>query len=667
METLFSGKRTIELVKQLIRYDIPFLLLGKSSIGKSYSIIEMTERWRMPKSLLYIGSEKPSNIEGLPRLTGKRAGGDTLEFYKPNWFPSTYQIERYVSNGKKIFDEYIDKHFDGDKEGCKSGRNYTALESIFEGLFVWEWSSNTTTKEGMKIAVVKGGLSEAFLNDSPMEVQRELFSDAELFKMQSEAAEGEEVIVRDDVRDLCLYLSTMLGYGNFWLILDELDKVDESEQDKYAPLLHIVRERIIKEYSMRTLNEGKGAGVPKKVKPGSDYTTIKEQLDEAIALKMPLLDTRIIGIANATADIEDALFRRFCHLIIEEVMMVSAPPTEMMGMRLCLNEVAKDSNSTALLEDLEFKLLNEVNLQWQFGFLPTMLNPNDAGNNYIRMDFLDWMRQARFSQPTATSIREGKKSTQEELYLGMKQSALFKIIRNNFGVDDDMGGEDSLRLQQGILKCLASAILGGDGGYSLETAGSKLPSQQSVAQSAVEQKIEEALQATDNDGELAAQMLLVEWKSEAAKSTNQPEAQKSVQDLLSLVEESKDTSVRQPLVNLFYPYAIEFISDPYPRASSDAITKMIQFVNAFILEDILESEVTEESAKVSDKALMDITYMNVLNAIVGKKVKLRPALKALDSVGMEDVSKRLLEKFIKGTKNEERKARFQAMLDKYTA
>ena len=302
MEKLFSGKRTIALVKQLIRYDIPFLLLGKSSIGKSYSIIEMTERWRMPKSLLYIGSEKPSNIEGLPRLTGKRAGGDTLEFYKPNWFPSTYQIERYVSNGKKIFDEYIDKHFDGDKEGCKSGRNYTALESIFEGLFVWEWSSNTTTKEGMKIAVVKGGLSEAFLNDSPMEVQRELYSDAELFKMQSEAAEGEEVIVRDDVRDLCLYLSTLLGYGNFWLILDELDKVDESEQDKYAPLLHIVRERIIKEYSMRTLNEGKGAGVPKKVKAGSDYSTIKEQLDEAISLKMPLLDTRIIGIANATAD-----------------------------------------------------------------------------------------------------------------------------------------------------------------------------------------------------------------------------------------------------------------------------------------------------------------------------------------------------------------------------
>ena len=74
---------------------------------------------------------------------------------------------------------------------------------------------------------------------------------------------------KDEVRDLSLYLSTILGYGNFWLVLDELDKVDENEQDKYAPLLHIVRERIIKNFSMRTLNEGEGAGVPMKVDSGT--------------------------------------------------------------------------------------------------------------------------------------------------------------------------------------------------------------------------------------------------------------------------------------------------------------------------------------------------------------------------------------------------------------
>ena len=49
---------------------------------------------------------------------------------------------------------------------------------------------------------------------------------------------------------------------------------------------------------MRTLNDGKGAGVPKKVKVGSNYEAVKEQLDQAIELKMPLLDSRVIGIAN---------------------------------------------------------------------------------------------------------------------------------------------------------------------------------------------------------------------------------------------------------------------------------------------------------------------------------------------------------------------------------
>ena len=72
----------------------------------------------------------------------------------------------------------------------------------------------------MKISDMEGGLAKSFLNDKGMEVQRELYSDAELFKMQEEA----DVVVRDDVRDLCLYLSTLLGYGNFWLILDELDR-----------------------------------------------------------------------------------------------------------------------------------------------------------------------------------------------------------------------------------------------------------------------------------------------------------------------------------------------------------------------------------------------------------------------------------------------------------
>ena len=250
----------------------------------------------------------------------------------------------------------------------------------------------------------------------------------------------------------------MLGYGNFWLILDELDKVDESEQDK-TTALHIVRERIIKEYSMRTLNNGKGSGVPKKVKRGADYSDVKADLDKAIELKLPLLDTRIIGIANATADIEDALFRRFCHLIVEEVMMVSTPPADIGGMRACLTEVTKDK-CASLVSDLDFKLLNEVNLQWQFSFFPTMLNKQDGQNNEIVNNFIEIFNE-NVGQAEQPAIMAAQKAMQEQLYLDTNQSALFKIIRNNFGVDNEMGGSESVELQSGIYRCLMKAIFGG--------------------------------------------------------------------------------------------------------------------------------------------------------------------------------------------------------------
>ena len=61
----FKGEELLKLILQLVRYDIPPLIVGKSSIGKSYTIIQLTEKWRLPSSLLYIGSEKPENIENL--------------------------------------------------------------------------------------------------------------------------------------------------------------------------------------------------------------------------------------------------------------------------------------------------------------------------------------------------------------------------------------------------------------------------------------------------------------------------------------------------------------------------------------------------------------------------------------------------------------------------
>ena len=40
---------------------------------------------------------------------------------------------------------------------------------------------------------------------------------------------------KDDLKDFGAYLRTVLGYGNYWLILDEIDKVESHDKDKFAP------------------------------------------------------------------------------------------------------------------------------------------------------------------------------------------------------------------------------------------------------------------------------------------------------------------------------------------------------------------------------------------------------------------------------------------------
>ena len=40
------GSDTLQTILQLVRYDIPVLIVGKSSIGKSYTLLEITEKWR---------------------------------------------------------------------------------------------------------------------------------------------------------------------------------------------------------------------------------------------------------------------------------------------------------------------------------------------------------------------------------------------------------------------------------------------------------------------------------------------------------------------------------------------------------------------------------------------------------------------------------------------
>ena len=52
---------------------------------------------------------------------------------------------------------------------------------------------------------------------------------------------------------------------------------------------------------------------------------------------------RVIGIANATAEIEDALFRRFLHIVVEDVMMINKPEPKLAQMRNCFDKINKMS------------------------------------------------------------------------------------------------------------------------------------------------------------------------------------------------------------------------------------------------------------------------------------------------------------------------------------
>ena len=385
---------------------------------------------------------------------------------------------------------------------------------------------------------------------------------------------------------------------------------------------------------------------------------VKEQLDQAIELKMPLLDSRVIGIANATADIEDALFRRFCHVIIEEIMYVTTPPSDLEGMRMCLNDVTRQSQTSSLAEDLEFKLLNEVNLQWQFSFLPTLLNKKDGGNNYIVKDLLNEINEAKFPTGTQNAIIAGKKSGEDQLYAKTKTSALYKIIRNNFGVDDDMDGGSSLQLQKGIYKCLASAVLGGSGTFSLETAGKETPSTSTTKLSSLKQMIQDALNDANGDGAEATNILLLTMKKESNSVSNNADAAAWIGKLLGLVEESKGTSIREEIVGNFYPSAIEFIARH--KAPSDEKDQLIRFVNAFIVMDIDENEVSDETAQVDIKAIEKLGVMNAINALQQKQIKLVPTLRSFKEAGQIGAVNIIIDVYLKTAQGKNKEA-----LEKY--
>jgi len=98
------------------------------------------------------------------------------------------------------------------------------------------------------------------------------------------------------------------------------------------------------------------------------------------------------------------------------------------------------------------KYIPEINLQWQYGFFPKLLNTMDSLGNFFYLNLME-----KF----ATIGKDAPKnpSKYEALLLNKtKTSALYKIVRNNFAVVSDNGQEmspkDSQTLREEIMQCV---------------------------------------------------------------------------------------------------------------------------------------------------------------------------------------------------------------------
>ena len=424
-----TGEELLKTILQLIRYDIPPLVVGKSSIGKSYTIIELTKRWRMPNDILYIGSEKPENIEGLAKLIDAGYGGEgeeILKFLKPYWFPNNNTISSQVKNGRDIF-----RKFKTSWTNTKIQYAYTynclnvMLIALMDVRFPEDKNEISVKLEDTARSYLSDQSEPQTLNDKPFTFRR-----SQITKTQNETNIESTLPPSqagvDDVRDLCMYLTTVLGYGNYWLILDELDKVDKYSQDKYAPLLHIVRERTLKNWTIQPINDKESLNIPMSVE-GGYYTGIAENIDKQIEAGLPLLDTRVMGIGNASSTIEEALFRRFVQIIMEDTMSLYPSEDFTTNIKNCVAQNFPKRNllDTKLLSKLGF--LEDVNLAWQYSFLPKIFNQEDKGSNYFYKDFKRYYNDL-FKR------YQNKKDRQKMMETGelLDRTAVGKIFVSNF-------------------------------------------------------------------------------------------------------------------------------------------------------------------------------------------------------------------------------------------
>lgn len=492
--SVITGDRIIKLILNMIRYDIPISLVGESSIGKSYTLIELCKKWHLNNNILYIGSEKAENIEGVPKLTERRADNqDTLEYLKPYWYPNSVNIQEQVKSGRKIYEKFISEAWIATEEFTPTFDN---LQAILSAIIDLEYGSvgDSITKIEQPLrdggGVVSPTAGTARILSKPFVFERELRKKEDAQKVGIVSGDHK----RDDLRDFCNYITTILGYGNNWLILDELDKVEEYDKDKFAPMLHIVRERTLKNWSLRPINEGKGLPIPAVLR-GDDYSPVIEVVNSMLHNDLFVMDTKVIAIANKTSNIEEALFRRFLQIIAEDTMQLVPPNQDLGRIAQCAKEVEDSmekeggesgsgepsimtinplvgkllegsggsSGSTSLKREGKLQFLDAVNLQWQYGFLPKILNNYDIQGNFVRRDFLELYLKAKHKYPSEAEADKLLAYIMEQA----PSRVFYKILRDNFGLDTD-----SEALINTMFRCFTKEyLLGQDLGLVASAAG----------------------------------------------------------------------------------------------------------------------------------------------------------------------------------------------------
>ena len=462
-----NGDNYREIISELIKLDIPLLEVGSSSIGKSYSIREMLTASCIKGEFLFVGTEKSEFIEGIPNLkaittreetakkpsgadngTQKEEVGEKFNYLKPYWFPNKIEIGNRLVNGRNQIE------------------NITG-----EPKKLWENIKNDdgkTFSSGI-LDTLKLQLTKIYKTEDDIKAEK---------KKNKDENNKTAFFSRYKYADAIFYLSMIQGYGNFWLILDEIDKVEEQDKDKYAPLLHIVRERELKGWSLSGIRQ-----TPYDIKFTSTLTGRIENLNKGIEAyistngEIDLTDTRIIGIANNLTNLETsspALYRRFVKIVIDKTLYLKNKEAitdksdasqyqltrDIFNTCIVAKEVkTKEGDIKTIADAMAFfdinlagAKLDELNLQWSLGFFPELLFPGG--------DFTE-AKKVNYNIVQNVFIKNfNEKNDVYELYL-------YKILTDNF----------ENKYVKPLLDCCSDLILSEEGKKKIGTDNQKMYSQ----------------------------------------------------------------------------------------------------------------------------------------------------------------------------------------------